>query len=159
MIETPKITESTVQVAAVLHVTVPREAIRSVMGPGLAEVQAAVAAQGLTSTGPWFTHHLRMDPKVFDFEICVPVAQPITPVGRVQPGRLPATRVARTVFHGNYEGLPAAWGEFEAWIAANGHTSAPGLWEIYTVGPESSGNPDDWRTELNRPLMANSRWS
>jgi effector-binding domain-containing protein len=126
---------------------------RDCNGPGLAEVKAAVAAQGLTSTGPWFTHHFRMDPKVFDFEICVPIRQPIAPAGRVQPGRLPAMRVARTVFRGDYERLPAAWGEFEAWIAANGHTSAPDLWEIYTVGPESSPNPDDWRTELNRPLM------
>jgi hypothetical protein len=71
-IETPQITESTVQVAAVLHVIVPREAIRSVIGPGLAEVQAAVAAQGLTSAGPWFTHHLRMGPNVFDFEAVQP---------------------------------------------------------------------------------------
>jgi effector-binding domain-containing protein len=153
MIETPRITESTIQVAAVLHVTVPREAIRSVMGAGLAEVQAAVAAQGLTSTGPWFTRHFRMDPKVFHFEIGVPIAQPIAPVGRVQRGRLPATRVARTVFYGKYEELPAAWGEFEEWITSNGHTAAPGLWEIYTVGPESSPNPDEWRAELNRPLM------
>src|ERR1700681_690142 len=148
MIETPKITQSAVQLVAALHLTVPREEIRTAMGPGLAEVRAAIAAQGLTPTGPWFTHHLRMDPKVFDFEICVPIARPIVPAGRVLAGQLPATRVARTVVRGHYEGLPAAWGEFEAWIAANGLTSAPELWEIYTVGPESSRNPDDWRTEL-----------
>ncbi len=153
MIETPTITQSTAQSAAVLHVTVPRDEIRTVMGPGLAEVKAAVAAQGLTPAGPWFTHHLRMDPAVFDFEIGVPVDRPIAAAGRVQPGQLPATRVARTVFRGTYEGLPAAWQAFEAWIAANGYTSAPDLWEIYALGPESSPSPDDWRTELNRPLL------
>lgn len=51
-----------------------------------------------------------------------------------------------------YEGLPGAWAEFEAWIAASGHKTASDLWEVHTVGPESSSNPDDWRTELNRPL-------
>jgi hypothetical protein len=30
---------------------------------------AAVAAQGIAPAGPWFTHHLRMDPATFDFEI------------------------------------------------------------------------------------------
>ena len=30
----------------------------------------------------------------------------------------------------------------------------PDLWECYTVGPESSPDSADWRTELNRPLCA-----
>jgi effector-binding domain-containing protein len=97
-----------------------------------------------------------MDPEVFDLEIGVPVTAPVTSVGRVQPGQLPATTVARTVYHGGYEGLGAAWGAFDAWLAANGHTSAPNLWECYRVGPESSLDPAEWRTELNRPLVGHS---
>jgi effector-binding domain-containing protein len=62
-------------------------------------------------------------------------------------------RVARTVYRGPYEGLGTAWGEFNAWIAANGHTPAPDLWECYVAGPESSPDPATWRTELNRPLI------
>jgi hypothetical protein len=71
------------------------------MGPGLSELMAAVAAQGVSPTGPWFDHHQRMDPDTFDFEIGVPVQSPISPAGRVQPGRLPATIVARTIYHGD----------------------------------------------------------
>jgi effector-binding domain-containing protein len=153
MLETPQITQSAVQLAAVIRLTIAREEIRNVMGPGIREVMAALAAQGIAPAGPWFTHHLRMDPEVFDFEICVPVATPVTAVGRVQPGQLPATRVARTVYVGPYEGLGAAWGEFEAWIKSNEHTSGPDLWEIYVAGPESSTDPATFRTELNRPLI------
>jgi hypothetical protein len=43
------------------------------MGPGLRELMAVAAAQGIAPTGPWFSHHLRMDPDIFDFEISVPV--------------------------------------------------------------------------------------
>ena len=154
MIDTPQIAHTSEQLTAFIHLTVPREQIRDVMGPGISEVMAAVAAQGKGPAGPWFTHHLRMDPATFDFEICVPVTAPVTPDGRVRPGRLAARRVARTVYRGPYEGLGAGWGELEAWIAANGHTSAPDLWEIYAVGPEASSDPADWRTELNRPLRA-----
>ncbi len=152
MLEAPHVTQSTVQLAAAIRLTVRREAIRNVMGPGLHELMAVLAEQGIAPTGPWFTHHLRMDPEIFDFEICVPVATPVAAVGRVQPGQLPATKVARTVYVGPYEGLGDAWGEFDAWIKANGHTSGPDLWEIYLAGPESSADPAAWRTELNRPL-------
>lgn len=152
MIDTPHITRTAAQLTAIIHLTIPREEIQDVMGPGMGELMAAVAAQGITRSGPLFSHHLRMDPDTFDFEIGVPVTAPVAAAGRVTPGQLPATKVARTVFHGDYEGLGAAWGEFDAWIAANGHTPGPDLWECYVAGPESDPDPATWRTELNRPL-------
>src|SRR5262245_12506200 len=100
MLDTPQIIETAAQLTASIRLTVPRSQIREVMGPGRAELLAAVAAQGLTPSGPWFTHHLRMDPRVFDFEICVPLATPIAAAGRVRAGELPATRVARTTYRG-----------------------------------------------------------
>jgi effector-binding domain-containing protein len=153
MLDAPQITQTAAQRTAVIRLTIPREEIRNVMGPGISELMATVAAQGVAPAGPWFSHHLRMDPEVFDFEIGVPVTAPVAPAGRVAPGELPAARVARTVYHGPYEGLPDAWGEFMAWIEAEGLEPAAGLWEVYAVGPESSSEPADWRTELNRPLL------
>jgi len=152
VLDTPQITHSDAQLTAAIRLTIPREEIQHVMGPGIEELMAALAAQGITPAGPWFTHHFRMDPQTFDFEICVPVTTPVAATGRVQPGELPAAKVARTVYRGPYEGLGAAWGEFDAWIAANGHVSGADLWECYQVGPESSPDPANWRTVLNRPL-------
>ena len=154
MLDTPQIAQTANQLTGVIRLTIPREEIRNVMGPGIAELMAAVAAQGIAPAGPWFTHHLRMDPATFDFEIGVPVAAQVAASGRVKAGHLPATTVARTVYHGPYEGLGGAWGELDAWIAANGHTPGPDLWECYVVGPETNPNPANWRTQLNRPLSA-----
>lgn len=153
MLDTPHITQTTAQHTAIIHLTIPREEIRNVMGPGLGELMSTVAAQGITPTGPWFTHHLRMAEDIWDFEISVPVSAPVTAAGRVQPGQRPAMRVAQTVYHGPYEGLGDAWGDFLDWVAANGHTPAPDLYECYTVGPESSPDPANWRTELTKPLL------
>jgi effector-binding domain-containing protein len=153
MIETPQIVSTEARHYAGLHLTVPREEIRKVMGPGLQQVYAALAALGVASAGPWFTHHFKRPDEFFDFEICVPVEKPIASSGEVEPGLWPAMRVARTVYRGSYEGLPAAWGEFEAWIAANGLRGAVDLWEQYLSGPETSRDPNRWRTELNRPLI------
>lgn len=153
MIEAPQITQAAAQPAAVIHLTIPRAEIRNVMGPGIGEVMSTVTAQGIGPAGPVFSHHLRMDPDTFDFEIGVPVTAPVAATGRVRPGQLPAARVARTVYHGPYEGLGAAWGEFDAWIKDNGYTPASDLWERYVTGPESGSDSATWSTELNRPLI------
>jgi effector-binding domain-containing protein len=152
MIDAPRITSTEAETTAVIHLTIPRDQIRTVMGPGIKELMATVSAQGISPAGPWFTHHLRMDQATFDFEIGVPVTSPVAPSGRVSPGQLPATTVARTVFRGGYEGLPTAWREFDAWIKAQGRTPAGDLVERYVVGPESGPDPSTWRTELTRPL-------
>lgn len=153
MIDESQITETTARAAAVIRLTIPREEIRTVMGPGLRELMDAIAAQGIAPEGPWYTHHLRMDPRTFDFEIGVPVASSVAPAGRVRPAELPAATVARTVYHGPYEGLAGAWAEFNARIARNGHAPGPDHWERYLAGPEASPDPAAWRTELSRPLL------
>ncbi len=153
MIDTPAIVQTDARQTAVIHLTVPRAEIQNVMGPGIGEVMATITAQGIPPAGPWFSHHLRMDPDVFDFEVGVPVATPVTPAGRVVPGTLPAARVARTVYHGSYDGLGDAWGELMAWIEANGHAQAEGLWEYYLTDPGENPDPATWQTELNRPLV------
>ena len=152
MIDTPQITQTQAQPAAVIRLTVPRSEISKVMGPGIEEVIEAVIAQGIGPAGPVFSHHFRVDPEVFDFEVGVPVTAPVTPTGRVRAGTLPAATVARTVYQGPYDDLAKAWGAFMAWVRAEGHTPAPNAWERYLAGPETSDDPADWRTELNRPL-------
>jgi len=125
-----------------------------VFAPAVHEILGTLAKQGLAPAGPVFAHHLRLDPASFDFELGVPVARDVMPAGRVRPGALPERRVARTVYHGAYEGLPAAWGEFESWIRRNGHRPADACLEVYVRGPESDADASTWRTELNRPLDA-----
>lgn len=153
MLDTPVIAQTKEQSTAVIRLTVPRSEIQQVMGPAIAEVMQVIAAQGVAAAGPVFSHHFSMDPMAFDFEVGVPVAAPVSPAGRVKPGSLPATTVARTIYRGPYDGLGPAWGAFGRWIAAHGHKPAPDLWERYVTGPESGGDPSTWRTELNRPLQ------
>ena len=152
MIDTPQIVQSEAQITAVIRCSVPRQEIQKVMDPAIREVMSAVLDQGIGPAGPLYSYHWRMTPDRFDFEVGVPVRQPVKPVGRVQPSELPATTVARTIYHGPYEGLGGAWGEFQAWIEEQGHKPALDLWERYVAGPEVSRDPADWRTELNRPL-------
>lgn len=153
MIETPQVIQTPEQDVAIVHIATARSHMQQVMGPGIGEVMTAVKAQGIGPMGQWYAHHLKMTPDTFDFDICVPVSSPVAAVGRVKPWQRPALKVVRTLYHGKYEGLGGAWQEFGAWIEANGLKTASDLYECYRVGPESSPDSANWRTELCRPVI------
>jgi effector-binding domain-containing protein len=157
MIETPQITDTERQIAAVIHITVPRDQIQTVMEPAIKEVLAAISDQELTLAGPLFAYHLTTSPESFDFQVGFPVSEAVKPVGRVKAGALPATRVARTVYQGPYEGLFGAWKEFGQWIKTQDLERGGTLWERYVTGPETDLDPSTWRTELNVPVAETAR--
>lgn len=152
MLDTPQIVDTAEEAAAVIRLTIPRGEMPSVFGPAVGELLVTLDNQGVEPVGAVFAHHLTLSPDNFDFELGIKVSSPIEAAGRVMPGSLPATKVARTVYTGPYEGLPSAWHEFEGWIDANGLEQAGSLWELYSLGPQSTPDPGQWRTELNRPL-------
>lgn len=152
MIDSPEVVRTTARQAAVIYLHIRREEIQSVMGPAFGELFGALSAQGVRPVGPAFSHHLRMAPGMFEFELGVPVDKPVTTAGRVRPGELPAATVARTTLRGNYDQLGPAWTELHGWIKEAGYSARQDFWESYVTGPESGQRPDEWRTELNQPI-------
>jgi effector-binding domain-containing protein len=153
VLDTPRLAQTRDQLTAVVRFTITQGDDQAAVSAGYKEVMGAITAQGISPAGPWFTHHLKMDMESHELEVGVPVLDPVSRMGRVVPGRWPASTVARAVLVGSYESLWPAWVELNAWIARQGHTPGPDLWECYVRGPESTPDPDSWRTELNRPLI------
>lgn len=152
MIDTPTTVKTHRQPTAVIHLTIPRDQMQSAMGSAIHEVMGVVGAEGVVPQDALFAYHLRLEPGIFDFEVGVPVAELISPNGRVIPSHLPAATVVRTVYHGHYDGLAEAWGELDQWIADNGHEPVGDFWEVYQAGPETGDDSSKWRTELNRTI-------
>lgn len=152
MIEEPRVIETEEQRAAVIPLEIPRSEMQEAFQAGMDELMEVLSEQGLEPAGPVFAHHFSFSPDSFDFELGVPVPARVKSQGRVEPGTLPAARVARTVYHGDYTGLPSAWGEFDAWIEAQGLEKQSDVWESYVKGPHTSADTSTWRTELSRPL-------
>jgi effector-binding domain-containing protein len=152
MISATEITTLPAQPTAMIAIEIPASQIREAMGAGIGELHAALKAQGIAQTGPWFTHHRRPPTDSFDFEIHLPIASSVTETGRVRPAQRPELKVARTVYSGGYEGLGPAWGQFLEALATQGVKTTPDLWEVYTVGPESGPNETAYRTELIKPI-------
>jgi hypothetical protein len=44
-------------------------------GPGIGELMATIATQGIKPSGPWFDHHLKMAEDTWDFELACPSAR------------------------------------------------------------------------------------
>lgn len=152
MLETPQFVQTDEQLTAVIHLAVSRAEIEHVMDAAIDELISTLAAQGVTPAGPCFSFHWQKPSDIFDFEVGFPVEKPITPAGRVKMSKLPAAKIARATYRGGYEGLASAWSEFYEWLESEGLSAQDGLWECYIVGPASTLAPDQWRTELNRPL-------
>ncbi|MEP7313711.1 MAG: GyrI-like domain-containing protein [Pseudomonadota bacterium] len=154
MISAPLIVQTSVQEAAVIRLKVLRSDMMKLFGPAVGELLSELHAQNIEPIGGVFAHHYRITSDTFDFDLGIKVSAPVKESGRVKRGELPAAKVVRTIYSGAYDGLPGAWDEVNAWIKINGLDQAGDLWELYSVGPQSSPNPADWRTELNRPLRA-----
>ena len=157
MIDPPEIGTFNERLAAVVHLTIPRERIEKEMEPAINEVLSALSAQNLSPVGPLFAHHLTQDNAVFDFEVGFPVSCEIEPTGRVKNSVLPAGDAVYTSYVGSYDGLFAAWSEFDRWIRSEGALGpdlerGDTLWEVYSIGPESTSDSAQWRTELFQSL-------
>ncbi len=151
MIDTPALATTAAVSAAVIPLSIPRAEMRTAFPAALAELHRVLAAQDVTPTGPVFAYYRRPPTDRFDFEVGLPVAQPVAASGRVVTGGLPAARVVRTVYHGDYDGLPGAWHDFATWLRTAGHAPASDFWESYAVGP-GDADPPAWRTELVQVL-------
>lgn len=152
MIDTPKQLQTKELLAAVIPFKIKREEMMTVFGPAVEELVKVLKEQGIAPQGAIFCHHLKMEPGRFDFEMGFVVDRAVKPAGRVVPSKLPGTKVMRTIYRGGYEGLPGAWGEFDAWMKKEGVTQGPDLWELYDKGPQTSPDPSKWETELTRPI-------
>lgn len=153
MIDTPQIVETKAQLTAVIHLQILREQMKDQFGPAMTELLSTLATQGIEPKSAAFAYHLRMPPGQFDFELGFVVEDTVVATGRVKASQLPATKVARTVHHGGYEGLPEAWDKFQTWMKSGDLKQDEGLWELYFVGPQSTTNESEFQTQLNRPLL------
>jgi effector-binding domain-containing protein len=150
--------------AAVIHLVIPRADIQSVMGPAIQEIMATLKAQNIAIAGPMFAHHNLTECKDnFDFEVGFPFTTTTTTTtlsnqGRVKSSTVPfATKTAKVTYTGPYEGLHQAWSDFGDQLAAagEGRRSSQGtttMWEVYTVGPETTDDPTQWQTDLVVPI-------
>ena len=113
---------------------------------------------GIRPTGPAFTVFLAPPDQVSwdagEFEVCLPVPSDTPGTAEVPVRQEPASDVLAVVVQGPYREIPAHYAEFLAWLSIDGIEPAGPPREIYLVhpGPDGSGDPKAFRTEIQFPI-------
>jgi effector-binding domain-containing protein len=80
------------------------------------------------------------------------VATAIGADGGVVSGTLPAGRVVEAVHVGPYDTLADTYAEMQQFMAKNGLTAGPVMWESYLTDPGRQPDPATWRTQICWPV-------
>jgi effector-binding domain-containing protein len=123
------------QQTAVVRGHVAFDGIADFLSGAFGEVTQALQSQSVSTAGPPFAQYaVRSDG--FDIEAGFPTATSVAPTGRVTPGVLPAGRTARTLHHGAYSDVVAAYDALGAWLPEDGYRPSGAPWESYLDAPD-----------------------
>lgn len=138
------------QRTVVVRAQLSKERIGEAFMTNLPKVYEFVMSAGGKPGHP-FGRYFDMSGEQVDFEIGLPVAEPLATQGDIQQSEIPGGRHAVTVHKGSYETLPSTYSALFEWLAANGHTAGGAPFESYIDDPGSIA-PDQLRTEVYVPL-------
>jgi effector-binding domain-containing protein len=122
------------------------------IGGAFGTVAAHRGRLGITAVGSAVACY-RIGGPAFEVRAGFEVAEPVEPLGPIEPWLLPAGDALRTVHVGPYEELPKAYEALEARARELGVALDPAtMWEEYLTGPEVP--PEQMRTVVHWPLAS-----
>ncbi|WP_147276851.1 MerR family transcriptional regulator [Tsukamurella tyrosinosolvens] len=134
--------------------TVEHARLPAFLDAAYSELEACVAASGLTVTGPSLAEYPSQVAEVEQVAALIPVSGPGAVTGRVRNRRLGRALCAVAVHHGSYERFDETYGQLGAWVARNATDARGSIIERYLVDPCAAANPADLRTEIWWPVEA-----
>jgi effector-binding domain-containing protein len=149
---TPELVTVPATTTAVVRGTVAAEETADFFDRSFSVLGEAMAAQGVSPTGPAFGLYRGLPDQTVDLEVGFPTGRAVETDGSVEVGELPGGQVARMVHAGSFDGLAEAWQRLGGWIAEQGLTPGETYWEVYLTEPNPEMDPADLRTELNWPV-------
>lgn len=146
-----EIRSTTEQPTAALKMTRPVSRIGPAMGEAFPKIYHAVVSAGMEPAGMPLARYFDFGEEETTFECAIPVPEPFTASGEVQPSSVGGGEAAFAVHVGPYETIGQTWGEMMAWVAEQGRTPAGPTWEVYVDDPQEVA-ADQLKTELYVPL-------
>ena len=140
------------QSVVAVRVSVPVEAIPTIMGEVFGELYAYVGRAGLTPAGMPYARYHSFGTEEMDMEVGSPVAGPAEGQGRIVSGELPGGPAAVTWHIGPYDTIVAAYDAITAWMQEHGREPAGAPWEAYWSDPATVTDPAEYRTEVFWPI-------
>lgn len=144
----PEIVATEPVLTAVIRSIVSMDDIEVFYDRAFQQIAQAINDQGAGFVGPAIGLYWSVPAEVVDLEVGMPTQSPVKNVGEVYASEIPATRAAKLIHRGSYDGIPDAWDRLVSWMNTHGHQPGLPMWEVYVTEPTPDGNPDDMITEL-----------
>jgi effector-binding domain-containing protein len=134
----------------------PKSAIAENIGEFLREVWSHIQKLGEQPVGRPVTCFHSVEEDIVDVEAGLPVAEATIGEGRITVSELPGGQVVSTYHFGPYDKLNLAEEALNIWVHDNAREEAGPSWQIYWTDPGEGLNPNEWKTEIFKPLKFGS---
>jgi len=141
--------------AAAIGAVVDRADLLAWWQGALAELLAAVRAQGLPATGPAggvFASGLFQSDRG-QATVFIPVRGPVRPIGRVTSAVIPAAELAIISHHGSLADADLSYAKLGSYAITHEISIDGPLREYYLRGAGDTPDEADWRTEIGWPIF------
>ena len=148
---TCEIREQAAQPVLSIRTRTPVQELPQAFGRAYGEIALYLGELGEHPAGPPFAAYYNMDMQDLDVEIGFPVSRVLSGKGEIQPGEIPAGRVATCLHTGPYGEIEPAYNALSKWIQGNGYEAAGVAYEMYLNDPEETP-PQELKTQILFPL-------
>jgi effector-binding domain-containing protein len=132
---------------------VPIEDLTGFFARAFGDTMAFLQARGLAPVGPPFGKYYGAPGEIMDVEAGFPVANQVTPAGKVVSGILPGGRVVEAVHVWSYETTHRTYADMERYFTDAGLRPGSIMWESYLNDPATEPDPAAWRTRICWPVL------
>lgn len=151
--QTPELVELEPATFALLRESVGWDAMPAFYDRAFHVVPRVLGSQGLAILGPPVGVYFGMPTDVVDVGAGFPASGPVAPSEGVTPFAVPAGRAVQVLHVGPYDTLRESYDRLMAWVAAEGLTPGPLMWETYLTEPDDA-HPEATRTLIVWPLAS-----
>lgn len=146
------------QTTLIIRGTIPVADLGPTMGTRLEALSSYLQQSGAQLAGPPFVRYHTFGDTETDFELGVPVREPVAGEGEISRGELPGGPAVTTWHDGPHVKLGEAYARIAAWLQEQEREASGPAWEVYywldlSQGSDpSTQDPSTGRTQLVQPL-------
>jgi effector-binding domain-containing protein len=136
-----------------MTVTCKAQEIGAKLGESYGIIGAAAGKQGVKMAGPVFAIYQKFSMDTVVMQPGFYTDRPAKTDGEVNAGVMPATKVVKVDYYGDYPGTEQAHYFIDEWVTKNNKTITGPPWEEYVTDPMAEPDTSKWLTRIYYPIQ------
>lgn len=154
-----EILQLTPQPVLSIRTTIQTVDLGEAVGERISAIGSYLRQSGAQPAGPPYVRYHTFEESESDFELGVPVVEPVAGEGRITRGELPGGEAAATWHTGPHDTLGDAYARIAAWLKEHHREPDGAPWEVYywiVLGQDgdqsTQSDQSNMRTQLVQPI-------